>query len=141
MTPVVIDASAGVEILVDTARGRRVAALLPADAVDWAPEHFCVEAAGILRHQTVVARSLSDAMHPRRLSVVRSLELHFVRRIDGRSQITNKTYPHMAVSCPGIDRRFVSRACISSPHRAGDERETASRRVAGEVVGSGFDRR
>ena len=33
MTPVVIDASAGVEILANTAHGRRLAQLLPTDAV------------------------------------------------------------------------------------------------------------
>lgn len=69
MTPVVIDASAGVEILADTTRGRRLSALLPADAVGWVPEHFYVEVAGVLRHQTVVTRSLPDAVQQRHWSV------------------------------------------------------------------------
>jgi len=43
VTPVVIDASAGVEILANTAHGRRLARLLPTDAVGWVPEHFYVE--------------------------------------------------------------------------------------------------
>lgn len=60
MTPVVIDASAAVEILADTARGRRLAKLLPTDAVGWVPEHFYVEVAGVVRHQTIVARTLDD---------------------------------------------------------------------------------
>ena len=60
MTPVVIDASAGVEILADTARGRRLSALLPADVVGWVPEHFYVEVAGVVRHRTIVTRSLPE---------------------------------------------------------------------------------
>jgi hypothetical protein len=46
--PVVIDASAGVEILANTAHGRRLARLLPTDAVGWVPEHFYVEVAGVV---------------------------------------------------------------------------------------------
>ena len=60
MTPVVIDASAGVEILANTAHGRRLAQLLPTDAVGWVPEHFYVEVAGVVRHQAVVARTLTE---------------------------------------------------------------------------------
>jgi predicted nucleic acid-binding protein len=60
VTPVVIDASAGVEILANTARGRRLARLLPTDAVGWVPEHFYVEVAGVLRHQSVVTRALTE---------------------------------------------------------------------------------
>ena len=60
MTPVVIDASAGVEILANTAHGRRLARLLPTDAVGWVPGHFYVEVAGVVRHQTVVARTLTE---------------------------------------------------------------------------------
>ena len=39
-TPVVLDASAGVEIALHTARGKALARLLPADAALWAPEHY-----------------------------------------------------------------------------------------------------
>lgn len=49
MTPVVIDASAGVELVVDTARGRALRALLPIDAVPWAPDIFYVEVGTVLR--------------------------------------------------------------------------------------------
>lgn len=61
MTPVVIDASAGVEIIGGSSRGRRLAALLPADAVGWVPEHFYAEVAGVLRHLVVVARKLTES--------------------------------------------------------------------------------
>jgi len=60
VTPVVVDASAGVEILANTARGRRFARLLPPDAVGWVPEHFYVEVAGVVRHQTIVIQTLSE---------------------------------------------------------------------------------
>ena len=49
MTPVVIDASAGVELVADTVRGRAHRALLPPDAVPWAPEIFYVECGAVLR--------------------------------------------------------------------------------------------
>ncbi len=49
MTSVVIDASAGVELVADTVRGRALRRLLPADAVPWVPELFYVECAGVLR--------------------------------------------------------------------------------------------
>lgn len=49
MTPVVIDASAGVELVGDTVRGRSLRALLPTDAVPWVPELFYVECGTVLR--------------------------------------------------------------------------------------------
>lgn len=49
MTPVVIDASAGVELTADTFRGRALRKLLPADAVPWVPEIFYVECGAVLR--------------------------------------------------------------------------------------------
>lgn len=49
MNPVVIDASAGVELAADTFRGRALRTLLPADAVPWVPELFFVECGALLR--------------------------------------------------------------------------------------------
>ena len=49
MTPVVIDASAGVELAADTHRGRALRGLLPVDSVPWVPDHFFVECGGVLR--------------------------------------------------------------------------------------------
>jgi predicted nucleic acid-binding protein len=49
VTPVVIDASAGLELAADTVRGRALRALLRADAVPWVPELFYVECGAVLR--------------------------------------------------------------------------------------------
>lgn len=49
MTPVVIDASAGVELAADTVRGRSLRALLPPDAVPWVPDHFFTECGAVYR--------------------------------------------------------------------------------------------
>jgi len=49
VTPVVVDASAGVELAADTVRGRALRPLLPADAVPWVPEIFYVECGAVLR--------------------------------------------------------------------------------------------
>jgi len=49
VNPVVIDASAGVELAADTLRGRALRTLLPTDAVPWVPELFFVECGAVLR--------------------------------------------------------------------------------------------
>jgi predicted nucleic acid-binding protein len=60
VTAVVIDASAGAEIVTDTARGRALLRLLPTDAEGWVPQHFYSEVLGVLRHQTVFSRVLTE---------------------------------------------------------------------------------
>lgn len=49
MTPLVIDASAGVELVADTVRGRALRSLLPTDAVPWVPDLFYAECGAVLR--------------------------------------------------------------------------------------------
>lgn len=49
MNAVVLDASAGAEIVARTALGRRLLALAPRDRAWWVPDHFHVETAGALR--------------------------------------------------------------------------------------------
>ncbi len=82
MTPVVIDASAGVELVADTARGRALRALLPTDAVPWAPETFFVEVGSVLRRWDLNAiltpDQIAEAVHqlaiwPLRIVQVRAL--------------------------------------------------------------------
>lgn len=59
MTRVVIDASAGAQIVTATVKGRALARLLPGDAELWVPEHFYVEALGVLRHQSVITSTIN----------------------------------------------------------------------------------
>jgi len=60
MTPVVIDASAGAEIVTDTRRGFALLRLLPRDADPWVPEHFYAEVLAVIRHQTIVTHVLDE---------------------------------------------------------------------------------
>ena len=82
MTPVVIDASAGVELAADTVRGREVRTLLPLDAVPWVPEVFYVECGAVLRRWDLngvlapaqVATAIGELMAwPLRVTQVRGL--------------------------------------------------------------------
>ena len=49
MTRLVLDASAGVELLLNTRRAHSLSAQFPASAEWWVPEHYFVEVAGALR--------------------------------------------------------------------------------------------
>jgi len=49
LTRLVLGASAGVELLLDTQRGRSLAAKLLSGASWWVPEHYYAEVAGALR--------------------------------------------------------------------------------------------
>lgn len=82
MTPVVIDASAGVELVADTLRGRALRRLLPPGAVPWVPELFYVECGAVLRRWDLsavlspaqIATALDELMSwPLRVTQVRSL--------------------------------------------------------------------
>jgi len=75
VTPVVIDASAGAELVADTVR-RALRALLPADAVPWVPETFFVEVGSVLRRWDLDAHACRAHWHgahlrqPRRLVMI-----------------------------------------------------------------------
>jgi len=82
VTPVVIDASAGVELVADTSRGRALRTLLPDDAVPWAPETFYVEVGTVLRrwdlNEILTADQIGEALRdlatwPLRVAQVRGL--------------------------------------------------------------------
>lgn len=92
MTPVVIDASAGVELVADTIRGRALRTLLPPDAVPWVPEFFYVECGSVLRRWDLnailtpakIARAIDELMAwPLRVTQVRTLFADAWRRRAG----------------------------------------------------------
>ena len=56
MTPIVLDASAGVEIALQTPIGRVLQSRVPADAESWVPEHYFAEVAAVLRRQLLIRR-------------------------------------------------------------------------------------
>lgn len=57
---VVVDASAGVEILTGSERGRFLTSLLPPKSALWVPEHFYAEVLGVIRHLQIVAGRISE---------------------------------------------------------------------------------
>ncbi len=70
-TPVVLDASAGVEILLLTPAGRRLLAKLPHDAEEWVPELYFAEVAAVLRRDAIHTRyplARIEAAHHRLLT-------------------------------------------------------------------------
>lgn len=82
MTPVVIDASAGVELVADTTRGRALRGLLPADTIPWVPDIFYVECGAVLRrwdlNRVLAEEEISTAVDqlltwPLRIAQVRPL--------------------------------------------------------------------
>lgn len=56
MTRVVLDASAGVEIALQTPDGLRIESQLPQPASLWVPEHYFTEVAGVLRRCEINGR-------------------------------------------------------------------------------------
>lgn len=78
MTPVVIDASAGVELIAETPRGRRLRRLLPADAAPWVPDLFYGECAGVLRRWDLNA-ILPPSRVTRALNELNTWPLHVVQ--------------------------------------------------------------
>lgn len=82
MTPVVVDASAGVELIAGTKVGRALRMLLPPDPVLWAPETIYVEVGTVLRRwdlsRTLTAAQVEKAVRrlaawPLRVAQIRGL--------------------------------------------------------------------
>lgn len=61
MTAVVIDASAGVEIVADTRHRQALARLIPAGSDGWVPEHFYAEVLAVLRRRWLVEGKLTES--------------------------------------------------------------------------------
>ena len=75
MTRVVIDASAGAELVARSLRGRRLRMLIPDDAEEWVPEHFYVEVLSFIRRRAVVEQLLTDSDAATQLQRLRSWPL------------------------------------------------------------------
>ncbi len=71
MSAVVIDASAGAEIVADTRRGRALTRLVPAGAEGWVPEHFYAEVLGVLRRRFLIEKAIDGPTFPRYVKVLR----------------------------------------------------------------------
>jgi predicted nucleic acid-binding protein len=56
LTDIVLDASAGVELALRTAVGRRLRRRLPTGATTWVPEHYYAEAVAVLRRDEISGR-------------------------------------------------------------------------------------
>jgi len=76
VSAVVIDASAGAEIVADTHRGRALARLVPAGAEGWVPEHFCAEVLGVLRRQFLIKKIIPEAQASAAVARLRRWGLH-----------------------------------------------------------------
>ena len=76
MTAVVIDASAGAEMVADTHRGVALARLVPSGAEGWVPEHFYAEVLAVLRRRSVIDRDLPEAQAMAAVTRLRGWHLH-----------------------------------------------------------------
>lgn len=76
MSAVVIDASAGAEIVANTRRGQALAGLLPAGAEGWVPEHFYAEVLGVLRRRLLMEQALTEEQAAAALGRLRAWRLH-----------------------------------------------------------------
>lgn len=56
MTAIVLDASAGVELALQTPIGRRLQARIPRSATTWVPEHYYAETTAVLRRDDINKR-------------------------------------------------------------------------------------
>jgi predicted nucleic acid-binding protein len=80
VTDLVLDASASVDLLLDTATGRRLQPLLPTGAQWWVPEHFFAEVAGALRR----AELRGGVLNARVAQAMTSLSTAPLRRVQVR---------------------------------------------------------
>lgn len=106
MTRFVLDASAGVELLLDTARGRALASQLPASGEWWVPEQYYLEVASALRRsaQRNVITSHGDRIPAhlvRRLAENANLQPVHGKAHNLRLMLANGTIIH----CPTTHQR------------------------------------
>lgn len=75
MTTVVIDASAGAEIVTDTRRGRALARLIPPGAEGWVPEHFYAEVLAVVRRRMLIEKTITEVQATAAVDRLRSWRL------------------------------------------------------------------
>lgn len=92
MTDLVLDASASVDLLLDTATGRRLQPMLPAGAHWLVPEHFFAEVAGALRR----AELRGGVLSARAAQAMTSLSTAPLRRVavSGPPQVEQSRHPY-----------------------------------------------
>ena len=76
MSAVVIDASAGAEIVANTRRGRALSQLLPLGAEGWVPEHFYAEVLSVIRRRVLIDKTITETDATAAVSRLGSWHLH-----------------------------------------------------------------
>jgi predicted nucleic acid-binding protein len=76
VTAVVIDASAGAEIVTDTRRGRALARLIPSGAEGWVPEHFYAEVLAVVRRRALIEELITEVQATAAVDRLCSWRLH-----------------------------------------------------------------
>lgn len=75
MNTVVIDASAGAEIVVGTRRGRALARLLQAETEGWVPEHFYAEVLAVVRRRLLIEKTITEVQATKAIDHLRAWHL------------------------------------------------------------------
>jgi predicted nucleic acid-binding protein len=79
VTVLVLDASASVDLLLDTTVGRALQQVIPSDADWWVPEHFFVEVSSALRraeiHQAAPAARVAQAFSDLRTAPIHRVQV------------------------------------------------------------------
>lgn len=118
MTRVVIDASAGAEIVARTLRGLTLARLVPAGAEEWVPEHFYAEVLSVVRRQCVVDQTVSQ---DEASSIVRRLRAWPLHRASVQPLIASAwTYRHNISAADALYvalAEHLGAALLTSDHR------------------------
>ena len=76
MSSVVIDASAGAEIVAGTRRGRALLRLVPAGSEGWVPEHFYAEVLAVVRRRLLIENAITELQATAAVARLRSWSLH-----------------------------------------------------------------
>ncbi|HUP71227.1 MAG TPA: hypothetical protein VM142_15645 [Acidimicrobiales bacterium] len=137
MKAVVIDASAGAEIVADTRRGRALTRLVPAGAEGWVPEHFYAEVLGVLRRRFLIEKAVTEEQATAAVARLRRWPLHQASIAPLKS---GRVADELAlVDSEGVGRlhRLVER--LDAAHRHGFAQHGEVSRV--EVVGRELRRR